>query len=71
VTRSDLYAYAVGEAVAGLSPVATYPHDATVRALIDYYRAMAGEHPDWDDRTAMVAERHLLLTLRRGVGHFE
>ena len=65
VTRPDLYAYAVGEAVADLTPVAADPHDATVEALIGYYRAMAGEHPDWDDyRTAMVAERRLLLTLR-------
>src|SRR5690349_23200723 len=65
VTRPDLYAYAVGEAVADLTPVAADPHDATVEALIGYYRAMAGEHPDWDDyRAAMVAERRLLLTLR-------
>src|SRR5690348_12740175 len=54
VTRPDLYAYAVGEAIADLTPVAADPHDATVEALIGYYRAMAGEHPDWDDyRTAM------------------
>ena len=65
VTRPDLWAYAVGEAVAELSPAATDPYDATVEALIAYYRAMAGEHPDWDEyRAAMVAERRLLLTLR-------
>ena len=59
VTRPDLWAYAVGEAVA------TDPHDATVEALIAYYRAISGEHPDWDEyRAAMVAERRLLLTLR-------
>src|SRR4029450_8687718 len=56
VTRPDLYAYAVGEAIADLTPVATAPPDAPVEALIGYYRAMAGEPPDWDDyRAAMVA----------------
>ena len=41
------------------------PRDATVDALIGYYRAMAGGHPDWDQyRAAIVAERRLLLTLR-------
>jgi PPOX class probable F420-dependent enzyme len=66
VTRPDLYAYAVGEAIADLSLVAADPHDATVEALIGYYRAKASEHPDWDNdyRAAMVAERRLLLTLR-------
>jgi hypothetical protein len=38
-----------------------------VEALIAYYRAMAGEHPDWDEyRAAIVTERRLLLTLRFG-----
>ena len=30
--------------------------------LVDYYRRVAGEHPDWDDyRTAMQRERRVLL----------
>jgi PPOX class probable F420-dependent enzyme len=30
--------------------------------LVDYYRAVAGEHDDWDDyRAAMVAEQRCLL----------
>ena len=30
--------------------------------LVDYYRAVAGEHPDWEDyRRAMVAEQRCLL----------
>ena len=30
--------------------------------LVDYYRAVAGEHPDWDDyRAAMVRDRRVLL----------
>ena len=31
-------------------------------ALIDYYRRIAGEHPDWDDyRAAMEREKRVLL----------
>lgn len=36
--------------------------------LVDYYRQVAGEHPDWDDyRAAMEREQRVLLriTLRR------
>jgi PPOX class probable F420-dependent enzyme len=30
--------------------------------LVEYYRAVAGEHPDWDEyRAAMVAEQRCLL----------
>ena len=40
------------------------PHDATVEALIDYYRSVMGEHGDWDEyRRAMVADGRLLLLL--------
>ncbi len=32
--------------------------------LVEYYRAVAGEHPDWDDyRAAMERERRVLLRL--------
>lgn len=31
-------------------------------ALVDYYRSISGEHPDWDDyRAAMQRERRVLL----------
>ncbi len=57
--------YVVVEATVELSPVATDPHDATVDALVAYYRAGQGEHPDWEDfRAAMVSDRRLVLTLR-------
>ena len=43
----------------------TDPQDATVEELIEVYRAIAGEHPDWDDfRRAMVADRRLVFRLR-------
>ena len=65
VTRDDFYAYAVVEAIAELTPVAAEPDDATVDELVEYYRALAGEHPDWDDyRRAMVADRRLIVRLR-------
>jgi PPOX class probable F420-dependent enzyme len=33
--------------------------------LIDYYRRISGEHPDWDEyRQAMVAEQRVMLLLR-------
>jgi len=64
VTRPDGSAYAVGEGTAQLSVPAGDPHDPTVDALVDLYRAVQGEHPDWDDyRSAMVAERRVVLTL--------
>jgi hypothetical protein len=39
--------------------------DAAVAELIDLYRAVQGEHPDWDDyRAAMVRDRRLVVRLR-------
>ena len=33
--------------------------------LVDYYRRISGEHPDWDDyRAAMVRDRRLVLRIR-------
>jgi PPOX class probable F420-dependent enzyme len=64
VTTSDGWTYAVAEGIAELSPVATSETDATVESLITLYRALSGEHPDWDDyRRAMVTDRRVLLTL--------
>lgn len=64
VTRPDFWSYAVVEGVADLSAVAEDPGDATVEELIDLYRAVQGEHPDWDDyRAAMVRDRRLVLRI--------
>lgn len=63
-TSGDGWSYVVAEATAELSPVAAAPDDATVEELIDIYRAVQGEHPDWDDyRRAMVADRRIALHL--------
>ncbi|CAN5328048.1 PPOX class F420-dependent oxidoreductase [soil metagenome] len=64
VSTPDLGAYAVGEGIAELSPVARGPHYAVVDALVGHYRAAQGEHPDWTAfRAAMVDEGRLLLQL--------
>jgi PPOX class probable F420-dependent enzyme len=35
-----------------------------MEGLVDYYRRVAGEHPDWDDyRAAMERERRVLLRI--------
>ena len=32
--------------------------------LVDYYRSISGEHPDWDDyRAAMVRDQRVLLAI--------
>lgn len=64
VTTPDLGRYVVVEARATLSPVAAALDDATVEELIDIYRLVQGEHPDWDDyRRAMVRDGRIALTL--------
>ena len=64
VVSTDLTAWAVGEGFAELTPPAADPHDDTVEALVDLYRRLAGEHPDWPEyRAAMVADRRVVLTL--------
>ncbi len=64
VVAPDLTAWAVGDGFAALTPPATDPHDDTVEALVDLYRRLAGEHPDWAQyRASMVADRRVVLTL--------
>jgi len=65
VTSGDFWSYVVVDGHAGLSAVARDPHDAAVEELIDLYRAVQGEHPDWDDyRAAMVRDRRLVVSIR-------
>ncbi len=65
VTSGDFWSYVVVDGHAELSAVAQDPHDAAVEELIDLYRAVQGEHPDWDDyRAAMVRDRRLVVRLR-------
>jgi PPOX class probable F420-dependent enzyme len=65
VTSGDFWSYVVVDGQAELSAVARDTHDAAVEELIDLYRAVQGEHPDWDDyRAAMVRDRRLVVRLR-------
>ncbi|MFC4036041.1 PPOX class F420-dependent oxidoreductase [Streptomyces polygonati] len=65
VSAPDLGAYLVAEGDAEVTAVAADPGDATVEELVDVYRAIGGEHPDWDEyRAAMVADRRLVIRLR-------
>ena len=65
VTSADRWAYTVVEGLADLTPVAGDPYDETVEELVRLYRAVRGEHPDWDEyRAVMVRDRRLVLRLR-------
>ncbi len=65
VLGDNFWTWVVLEGEASLLPVAADPGDATVDALVEYYRIGSGEHPDWDEyRAAMVADRRLMITLR-------
>jgi len=48
--------------VAGTAEVVSLPE--AMEPLVDYYRGIAGEHPDWDDyRRAMERDRRVLLRI--------
>ena len=65
VSTSDGGSYSVFEGTAELSAAAADPHDEAVAELIEVYRGVQGEHPDWDDyRKAMVADRRLVVRFR-------
>jgi len=64
VDGSSFWSYAVLEAAASFSEVAADPQDAAVDELVDYFRAVSGEHSDWEEyRRAMVAERRVAVRL--------
>ncbi|HKN98941.1 MAG TPA: PPOX class F420-dependent oxidoreductase [Pseudonocardiaceae bacterium] len=61
LTSPDMRSYQVLDGTVELTPVAADPNDATADELVDLYRTIAGEHPDWAEfRTAMVAEQRLV-----------
>lgn len=65
VAGPDFGSYLVLEGDATVTPPAAAPDDATTEALVDLYRRIAGEHPDWDEyRAAMVADRRVVVTVR-------
>jgi PPOX class probable F420-dependent enzyme len=60
-----------GVQMEGTAEIVTLP-DA-MEPLVDYYRRLAGEHPDWEDyRRAMTAARRALIRItieRTGPDH--
>ncbi|MEO7555728.1 MAG: PPOX class F420-dependent oxidoreductase [Acidimicrobiales bacterium] len=63
-SRDDFWAYVVIDADVELTPVAADVNDATVEELVVHYRAMQGEHDDWDAfRASMVADHRLIARL--------
>ena len=64
LTSDDFWKYVVIEGTAELSAVAQAPDDAVADALVDYYRAIRGEHPDWDEyRQAQVDQQRVVLRI--------
>src|SRR3954453_14169999 len=65
VTSSDGWSWATAEGSVTLTGPGTDPDGPEVQALVDYYRAAAGEHPDWAEyRAVMVADRRVLMAMR-------
>jgi PPOX class probable F420-dependent enzyme len=64
VTSGDGWSWATAEGTVTLVGPGADPHGPEVEALVDYYRAAAGEHPDWDEyRSVMVSDRRVLMKL--------
>jgi PPOX class probable F420-dependent enzyme len=62
VGRSDGWAYVVLEGDVTLSAVASAPDDDAVGELVELYRSVQGEHPDWDEyRAAMVKDGRMVV----------
>ncbi|MFI1829270.1 PPOX class F420-dependent oxidoreductase [Streptomyces sp. NPDC020412] len=64
VTAPDGMSWATAEGVATITGPGTDPDGPEVEALVAYYRAAAGEHPDWAEyRAVMVSDRRVLITM--------
>lgn len=64
VTSTDFSAYVVIEGDVELTPIAASPDDRTVEELVDHFRTLKGEHPDWPAyREALIKERRALVRI--------
>jgi PPOX class probable F420-dependent enzyme len=64
VTSADGRTWAVAEGTVTLTGPGTDPDGPEVEALVGYYRAAAGEHPDWDEyRSVMVSDHRVLMSM--------
>lgn len=49
----------------GMAEIVDQSDPGTVDLLVQVYRAISGEHPDWDDyRAAMVADQRVVIRIR-------
>ncbi len=65
VTSADFWSYVVIDADVELTDVMTDPGDEAAELLRSTYRAVSGEHPDWDEfDQAMIDDRRLVVRLR-------
>lgn len=64
VTSPEGYAWATADGPVTLTGPGSDPYGPEVEALVGYYRAAAGEHPDWEEyRSVMVSDRRVLMTM--------
>lgn len=64
VISADGRSWATAEGTTELIGPGSDPQGPEAQALVDYYRAAAGEHPDWAEyRAVMVASRRVLITM--------
>ena len=64
VTSDDFWAYAVLEGDVELSPVVTDPNGPDADEHVEHYRALVGEHRDWDEyRASLVNEKRSFAKL--------
>lgn len=65
VAGDSFWDYVVLDGTVELSAVATDPHDATADELVALYRAISGEHPDWEEyRRVMTEDGRLVARFR-------
>lgn len=64
VTDESFWQYVVLDASATVGAQARDPRDAATDDLVEYYRRLQGEHPDWEEyRDSMVRDSRRLVTL--------
>lgn len=64
VTSDDGWSWAVAEGRAELIGPPERSDDDAVETLVDLYRTIRGEHPDWDEyRAVMVADRRMMVRI--------
>lgn len=61
VAGDSFWDYVVLDGTVELSAVAADPHDAATDELVEVYRAIGGEHPDWEEYRRVMTQDHRLV----------